>query len=335
MTKHVENLSPKIVVIGGGTGSFTLLSGIKHYTQNVTALVNMCDDGGSTGTLRDELGVLPPGDVRQCLVALSNSPELRDLFTYRFEEGAFTGHAFGNIFLTALEKMTGSFAEAVEEAGKILNITGHVVAITLDKVSLTFEFNDGSQETGQSLLDVMDFQGKTRPVVKLEPRAMINPEADAAIREADMIVMAPGSLYTSLAPALIVDGVSEALQATRAKKVYICNLVTKPGQTDGFTVEDYAAEMERFMNGARLDYVVYNDTLPTQELLDKYAHDQEYAVTYDKASLKNKHYKARGLSLIAGSVITPSSVDKLNSIRSLIRHDSNKVARELMRIYFS
>lgn len=335
-TAAETGFSPKIVVIGGGTGSFVLLSGIKHYTQNITALVNMCDDGGSTGVLCDELGVLPPGDVRQCLVALSNTPRVRELFNYRFEEGTFAGHAFGNIFLTALEKMTGSFAEAVEQASDILNITGHVEPMTLDRTTLALEFRDGEVMRGQLAIGHMDFAGRLRPNVRLEPTAHINPSAAKAIAGADMVVIAPGNLYASLVPSLAVDGVSQALAATKAKKVYVCNLVTKPGQTDGFTVADYAEEIERFMGGARLDYVVYNNQPPSRQLLKKYAHDREYPVEFDKSSLKTKHYRAKGVPLVAGEIWQGNGpTDPIAQARTLIRHDPDKVARELMRIYFA
>lgn len=335
---EIETLQgPRVVVIGGGTGSFTLLSGIKRYARDVTALVNMADDGGSTGQLRDELGVLPPGDVRQCLVALSNTPRVRDLFNYRFSEGSLKGHAFGNIFLTALEKMTGSFADAVEEAGKLLHITGSVEPITLDKIRLVMEFADGTVRRGEFELGHMDFAGQLRPQVRLEPDAVINPHATEAIRRADIIVIAPGNLYASLAPALVVGGVSQALQSSHAKLVYICNLVTKPGQTDGFQVEDYAAEIERFLDGPRLDYVLYNNRPPSERLLARYAHEGEFPVRWNADTLKAQHYRAKGLALVAGQIdeAPAPSADVIAHTRSLIRHDSDRVARELMRIYFA
>lgn len=326
---------PKIVVIGGGTGSFTLLSGIKDYVRDVTALVSMADDGGSTGQLRDELGVLPPGDVRQCLVALSESPRVRDLFNYRFEEGSFKGHAFGNIFLTALEKMTGSFADAVEEAGEVLRISGRVEPMTLDPVRMVAEYANGEVTTGQSQVDRADFGEQKRPVIRLEPAAAINPAAHGAIMAADIVVIAPGSLYTSIAPALAVEGAAEALQQTSARLVYVCNLINKPGQTDGFSVADYAAEIER-LSGARLDYVIYNDTPPDAELLEKYAHDGEFPVEVDEDELETAPYRAKGLPLVAGAIWQGGSIaDPLASARSYIRHDADRVARELMRIYFA
>ncbi len=332
----MDSIRVKIVVIGGGTGSFTVLSGLKNYTGNITALVNMVDDGGSTGTLRDELGVLPPGDVRQCLVALSTTQMVRDLFNYRFEDGGMKGHAFGNLFMAALEKMTGSFAEAVETASEVLRIQGRVEPITLDNVEMTMKSSKGAVVRGQHNSDSVKLESGERPWLELEPEAHINPSARQSILEADLVVIAPGNLYTSIAPTLLVHGVTRALNETKAKKVYISNLVTKPGQTDGFTVADFAEEIERF-SGTKLDYVLYNNHRPGQELLDKYAHEGEYIVDWDEVELAKKHYKTKGQNLISEDVWVNSnqSSDPLAGQRSLIRHDSDRVARELMRIFFA
>lgn len=336
-TPHTfQAAGPKIVVIGGGTGSFTLLSGLKKYTQNITALVNMVDDGGSTGALRDELGVLPAGDVRQCLVALSSSPKVRDLFNYRFDEGSMKGHAFGNLFMAALEKMTGSFAEAVETASEVLGVCGHVYPITLDDTNLIVTLQDGTVVNGQHAADALHIPSTEKPWLELEPAAFINPRARQAILDADLVVVAPGLLYGSLAPALLVRGVTRALAETKAKKVYVCNLVTKPSQTDGFMVEDFVSEIERFA-GVAMDYVLYNNHRPPEKLISRYAHDGEYLVEWDTYTLKGKHYHASGKRLIADEIWHNSNAasDPLAAQRSLIRHDSDKVARELMRIYFA
>lgn len=332
----MKPIGTKIVVIGGGTGSFTLLSGLKNYTHNLTALVNMVDDGGSTGQLRDELGVLPAGDVRQCLVALSSSPKVRDLFNYRFDEGSMKGHAFGNLFMAALEKMTGNFAEAVELAGEVLGIYGRVYPITLDDTKMSMRLPDGTVVEGQHASESLEVPRGQRPWLELSPPAMINPAARQAILEADLVVIAPGLLYGSLAPALLVQGVTRALAETKAKKVYVCNLVTKPEQTDGFTVMDFAEEIERF-SGVSLDYVLYNNHRPSEELLAKYAHDGEYLVEWDEAALAGKHYYASGKPLLSEDVWVNKNVaaDPLAAKRSLIRHDADRVARELMRIYFA
>ena len=331
----MELMGINIVVIGGGTGSFTLLSGLKNYTHNITALVNMVDDGGSTGQLRDELGVLPAGDVRQCLVALSTSPKVRDLFNYRFDEGSMKGHAFGNLFMAALEKMTGNFTEAVKVAGEVLNIRGRVEPITFDNITLVTRLADGTVVRGQHEAESLIIPVGERPWLDLEPTARINPQARQAILDADLVVIAPGLLYGSLAPALLVSGVTRSLAETKAKKVYVCNLVNKPGQTDEFTVADYASEIERFA-GVKLDHVLYNNHRPSQELIDRYAKDGELLVEWNKEELK-KHFYASGKRLIADEVWenTNASSDPLAAQRSLIRHDADRVARELMRIYFA
>lgn len=333
----MEKVGVNVVVIGGGTGSFTLLRRIKNYTTHVTALVNMADDGGSTGQLRDELGVLPPGDVRQCLVALSQSPRTRDLFNYRFEEGTFAaGHAFGNIFMAALEKMTGNFAEGVEEASRVLNIVGRVEPVTLDPVTLVMKTSDGTVTRGEFQIGHADFAGMQRPHISLDPDPKLNPKAAEAIIHADLVVIAPGNLYGSLAPALIVPGMREALNETKAKKVYVCNLVTKPGQTDGFTVSDFADEVERFSN-CTLDYVLYNTAKPDKTLLKKYAHEGELPVEYDETNLKKQHFKAQGGEFVAHTAVqrTVNTSDPIAASRTLIRHDGDAIARALMKIYFS
>ncbi|MCL2869940.1 YvcK family protein [Candidatus Saccharibacteria bacterium] len=323
----------KIVVIGGGTGSFVVLSGLKNYTHDITALVNMVDDGGSTGVLRDELGVLPPGDVRQCLVALSRSPEVRELFNYRFADGSLRGHAFGNLFLTALEKMTGSFAEGVELASQVLQIVGRVEPITFENVRLFLRDSNG-MHMGQHEISQLKFDGKKRPKIQLGPDAKPNPRALSAINSADVIVIAPGSLYDSLAPTLLVSGVGKALATAKAKKVYICNLITKPGQTDGFSVQDFASEIERLAGYKFLDYVVYNTNKPSKRTLGSYAKDGEFAV--DLPDLTDKrHYKMIGRDLLSEKISKVPKGDLIGSSRTLIRHDPDKLARQIMKIFFS
>lgn len=323
----------KVVVIGGGTGSFTLLSGLKQYTGSITALVNMADDGGSTGLLRDELGVLPPGDVRQCLVALANAPRVRDLFNYRFEEGSLKGHAFGNLFLTALEKMTGNFADGVEVASEVLNITGVVEPITLTNVKLAMRTPSGVEVQGEFAISVYDLKGE-RPELRLEPEAVPNPKALDAIREADVVVIAPGSLYNSLAPALVVPKVGDALCKSKALKVYVCNLVTRAGQTDGFTVSDFASEIERFAGRPFLDVVLFNTRKPDAKLLEKYASVGELSVDYDETVLAAAPYRALGGNLLAGSIWeSASGADPIAATRTLIRHDPMVVARSIVELW--
>lgn len=322
------------VVIGGGTGSFTLLSGLKNYVQDITALVNMADDGGSTGQLRDELGVLPPGDIRQCLVALSDSPKVRDLFNYRFEEGTLSGHAFGNLFLTALEKMTGNFAEAVELASEVLNVTGRVEPVTLTNITLCADGADGQPVKGEYTIAHSELTA--RPNIWLEPEAVANPRALEVILNADVVVIAPGNLYGSLAPALAVPGIGEALRATTASCVYVANLVTKPGPTAGYKVHDFADEVERLAGGQFLDYVICNTSQPSAQLLEKYALEGEYGVEIDNEEISKRPWKAKGAAIIARDMWDGAqSSDPLAATRSFIRHDPDAVARQLMRIYFA
>lgn len=326
----------KIAVIGGGTGSFTLLSSLKHHTSQLAAVVNMVDDGGSTGVLRDELGALPPGDVRQCLVALSDSPKIRDLFNYRFDEGTFQGHAFGNLLLTALEKMTGNFSEAVETASEILRVNGVVVPATLDNVRLKMEWPEASTILhGERVIDADYFKFDPRRAnLSLVPTATANPTAVAAIEQADLVVIAPGDLYTSLGPLLVIDGISEALQRTKATVMYVSNLVTKQGQTAGFCVSDHAAEIERFIGADVLDYVLYNEQIPTTEVAERYESEHAYLVEVDTAVLATKKYTAIGGNFL-GAIADTHQSDVLPVTRSLIRHDSEAIAKALIEVYQS
>lgn len=333
MNEPFARTEVKIAVIGGGTGSFTLLSALKEHTSQIAALVNMADDGGSTGVLRDELGVLPSGDIRQCLVALSDSPRVRALFNYRFDEGSLKGHAFGNLFLSALEKMTGDFGSGVELASEVLNIRGTVEPVTLTNVTLAMRNGRGAVIKGEFQIADMDFQ-VDKPELWLEPDAEPNPQALRAIETADIVVIAPGNLYGSLAPALVVPGIGEALAQTKAFCVYVCNLVTKPGQTDGFKVGDFADEIERFAGRSFLDAVLYNTERPSEELLEKYAKLGEKSVGYDETALIKKPYLAAGAKLLSGTVWRNTNTsDPIAASRTLIRHDSDAVANAIIKLY--
>lgn len=322
----------KIAVLGGGTGSFTLLSALKHYSHSIAAIVNMADDGGSTGVLRDELGALPPGDVRQCLVALSDSTKVRDLFNYRFEEGTFAGHAFGNLLISALEKMTGDFTEAVETASEILRVNGTVLPATLDDVRLKMAWPDGTALESEKKIDAHTFSHDPRKAtLSLVPATTANPTALEAIRQADIVVVAPGDLYTSLGPLLVIDGFKEALQETHALTVYVCNLVTKQGQTDQFTVADHAREIERFVGGDFLDYVVYNRQQPDPDLKRRYEKEGGYLVE-PANDLGDQHYMAIGGDFL-GRMAAIQTSDILPVTRSLIRHDAAAIAQALMELY--
>jgi len=325
----------KIAVIGGGTGSFTLLSALKDHTSQIAAIVNMADDGGSTGVLRDELGVLPPGDVRQCLVALSDSPKIRDLFNYRFDNGTFGGHSFGNLFLTALEKTTGSFAEAIDTASEILRVNGTVIPATFDDVRLemTWAGEEPVTLSGQRVISAEPYELDPRKaVLSLTPRPSANPMAIKAIEQADLVVIAPGGLYTSLGPLLVIDGIGDALRRTAAKVVYVCNLVTKAGQTRGFTVSDHAAEIERFGGGGFLDAVLYNSQMPSSRLLERYEREDAHLVEVDSIALKKMPYNAVGGNFL-GQIVAYNAADThLPVTRNLIRHNPVAVASVLVSL---
>lgn len=327
MTLQKPN-KPNVVVIGGGTGSFTLLQGLKKHPFRITALVNMADDGGSTGVLRDELGVLPPGDIRQCLVALSEaSDELRELFTFRFPSGTFGGHSFGNIFLSAVESMTNDFDDAIRIAGDVLRINGRVLPITTTNCHLVLTL-DGNQIVGQRKIEETKLPIKARPNLQLDPTATISQHAKRAILEADLVIIAPGNLYASIIPALLVDGIADALEASAAKVAYVCNLVNKPQHTAEFGFHDYADEIERFIGDGRLDYVLYNTDRPSEELLDRYATDDEYPVILDQAKLDSAHYMAIGGRFLSHDDHQRDESDRFIK-RSLIRHDSHTIAKAL------
>lgn len=324
----------KIAVIGGGTGSFTMLSALKKYTSQIAAIVSMADDGGSTGVLRDELGTLPPGDVRQCLVALSDSPKVRDLFEYRFDAGTFSGHSFGNVLLTALEKITGDFSQAIETASEILRIRGTVIPATLDDVRLKMEWEDKSLILhGERVIDAEYFRYDPRKAqLSLTPTPKPNPMAIAAIEQADIVVIAPGDLYTSLGPLLVIDGIGEALANTKAKTFYVANLVSKQGQTDGFTVSDHAAEIERFAGRDFLNFVLYNQELPSKEAAERYKAEGGYVTVADVDRLSAQRYKAVGGNFL-GAMATVNGADTLIGKRSLIRHNAKEVAKLILELY--
>lgn len=261
-----------IVTIGGGTGTFTVLTALKKYPAHLTAIVSMADDGGSTGMLRDQYGVLPPGDVRRALVALSESSEtMRSLFNYRFKGGGLQGHSFGNLFLTALEKVTGSFASALEEASHILNINGEVAPVTLDDVRLCARLANGTIIRGETNIDIPRVPHRS-PVkdVWLEPEPRMNPSLKRILKNADLIVIGPGDLYTSIIPNFLVPGVKEEIKRSKAKKVFICNLMTKEGETDGFSAEDFLNVLEKYLGENILDFAIFNNKKPPERLLRKY-----------------------------------------------------------------
>lgn len=314
----------KVVVIGGGTGNFVVLKGLKKYPLDLTAIVSMADDGGSTGILRDELGVLPPGDVRQCLVALSNSSRLmRSLINYRFENGGLGGHSFGNLLLSALEKVTGSFEKAVEEAGKILYIKGKVIPVTTNQVRLKMVLNNRKILEGEKDIYLSHEIEEGYKSIYLEPFPKVNPRVIEEIRNADLIVIGPGGLHTSLIPNLLVEGVCEAICQSDAKKVYVVNLMNRKGQTSRFKTSDYLAEMVRYLGRDIFDHILINSQKPPKELIEAYAEEGDL--------VENDLVDDRVIFVdLLGRLADGPKKDLLK--RSLIRHDSKKLAQELMNI---
>lgn len=311
---------PKIVCIGGGTGTFVVLSGLKKYRVSLSAIVTMADNGGSTGILRDELGVLPAGDVRQCLVALSNEDvSVRSLFTYRFGPGALMGHNFGNIFMAALEKTTGSFEKAIEEAGRILNIQGRVIPSTLESCHLSAKLENGQIIKGETNIDVPKHNGDLKiEKVWLDPGCDANPKALDAIKEAHLVIIGPGDLYSSILPNFLVKGMVEAVQESKAKKVFVCNLMTKFGETNNFTASDSVEVVEEYLGKGVLTHIVVNTKKPSPERVQKYEKEHAEFVQYDKKELKEKKLK-----VIEEDFLKPAG---------LVRHNLDTLARILCKL---
>lgn len=323
-----------IAVIGGGTGPFAINQALKSYSF-VSAIPGMWDNGGSTGILRDEMGVLPPGDARQALVSLADNEGMRTFFNHRLQKGSYKNHAVGNIFLAGLEELTGSFAQAIETASEILKIRGEVIPVITEKTDLCLRQPNGNLIQGENSLGEECagkdyFKGK--PNLFFEPKADLNPKAKDAIERADVVVICPGKLYTSVGPHFLVQGMVEALKESQAKKVYVCNLMTIAGQTDNYGVVDHVQALEDLAKQQIFDYVVYNTQRPSKSLLDRYSREGEAFVEFSPENFMNKHYEAIGANLIAEKVHKQNPNDLLP--RTLIRHNGEKIARLLMSIAF-
>lgn len=315
-----------VVVIGGGTGTFTVLTGLKKYPLNLTAIVAMSDSGGSTGRLRDELGVLPPGDVVRCLIALSSSDKLmRTLMDYRFNDGKLKGHRFGNLLLSALEKTTGSFDDAVEKASEVLRIRGRVVPATLDKVHLMAQVGPRIIR-GEESIQTTRLNGTLRHLW-LKPVARANPKALAAVRQADIIVIGPGNFYASVLPNLLVRRIPETIRKSRAKKIYICNLMTKKEHTQGWSVADHVRTLEEYLGGP-IDVVIYNNKKPAEKMLRTYAREGDTLTPWDDLP--------HGRTCIGANLMSRRRVlDKIGTAAkesSLVRHDAGKLAAMIAKI---
>ena len=324
----------KIVTIGGGTGSFTLLTGLKNYNYDLTAVVSMADDGGSTGVLRDELGVLPPGDVRQCLVALTDSTDdLRELMNYRFENGGLEGHNFGNLFLSALEKMNGSFSAGVDQAMKILNAKGRVVPVSEGDMRLKIRLNDGRILIGEKELDHNEDVRSTGVLdVALEKPVKANAAAVAAIDKADVIIIGPGDHYGSIMPNLLVQSIPQAIRKTRAKVIFIAPLTNKMGLTAEWGVEDYVGALEEVIGASRVGFVVVNSITPDKKILARYEKKEGKNSLVRYTADVQRHYKVVTGDILRREKLIKSKSDALAHTRAFIRHDSAKLARAVSLI---
>ena len=317
-----------VVVIGGGTGTFVVLSGLKDYPIHISAIVTIMDSGGSTGRLRDQYGVVPPGDLRQCLVALSDAPDLwRRLFLYRFEKGDFKGHNFGNILLTALEQIEPDYQKVIDTAEYILQTKGDVIPVTFDKVHLCAQYEDGDVLETEELIDTA-FDKKSRiKKTYLKPRAHANKNALKAIRTAHYIILGPGDVYTSLVPNLIVGGIKEEIVKSRAKIIYIVNLMTKRGQTTNFTASEHVRALEEYL-GRPVDVIIVNNTK-----IPKNA--QGYYEEYGEKIVEDDLIQQNNTRIIKGDVISTVSIKKSLAdqvARSLQRHDPQKLAQILFDV---
>ncbi len=307
---RVKGRGPRIVAIGGGTGLSSLLRGLKTYTSNLSAIVTVADDGGSSGRLRDEYRILPPGDFRQCLVALADAePLMKQLFDHRFKEGSLDGHSFGNLFIMAMADVTGNFEHALRESGKVLAVKGTILPSTLQDVTLVASMNGRSVE-GESKIPK---QNEPISQVFLKPDgAQANPEAVQAILNAELVVIGPGSLYTSILPNLLVEGMVEAIKASPALKVLVCNLASQKGETDGYNVDDYLRVIREHVGSNLFDFVLVNSNhshMPTGG----------QAQVIFKSEDASTHPEVR---FIAADVV---------NVRLPSHHDPDKLARTIMR----
>jgi len=322
---------PKVAAIGGGTGIPTLLRGMKHYTSNIAAVVTVADDGGSSGRLRTEFGILPPGDIRNCLVALADTePLMEKLFQHRFSQGeGLAGHPFGNLFILAMTESTGDFYQAVRASSQVLAIRGRVMPSTLDQVVLGAQLEDGRIVTGESVI------GKAKSPIRRvflervdrseqDPESeQIRPLPDAlqSIEEADVIVLGPGSLYTSIIPNLLVPGVAEAIRRSRALKVYVCNVMTEPGETDSFTASQHIKALIDHAGYGIVDICLVNNAPISAELRERYAQQGAAPVVVDPAAAK------LGVDLVQRNL--------LDSNTAYVRHDPDKLARIIGELFLS
>lgn len=307
---------PKIVVIGGGTGLSVLLTGLKEYSSNITAIVTVADDGGSSGRLRQQFDILPPGDIRNCLVALADAPALmRDLFQFRFDASSeLSGHSFGNLFITAMTRLTGDFEKAIKETSRVLALRGQVIPSTLNNVVLVAQHKDGTITEGEGNIPKAHIPiGK----VRLKPEeSMATPEAIKSIKEAQIIVLGPGSLYTSIIPNLLIKEITGAIMSSSAIKVYVCNAMTQYGETDGYKASDHVKALIAHTDPRIIDYCIVNIGQIPQALLERYRQQNSFPVACDR-----NHIEAIGYRVVEDDFIISDD---------LIRHDPMKLAKIIL-----
>lgn len=312
----------RVVTIGGGTGSYVVLRGLKEYPVSITAVISMFDSGGSSGVLRDEFGILPPGDIRRALVALSEGKRaeiLRQLFNFRFENGGtLKGHSFGNLFLAALTSIYGSDIEAIRKASELLHIKGRVLPVSLDNSNLHAILDDGTEIVGETNIDVPKHDGsKAIEKVFLDPPARLFEETGEAIAEADTIVIGPGDPYTSVIPNLLVEGMKEALARSKGKKVFVCNLLSKWGETHDNVASDIAHVVLSYSGLSKFDYAICNTAPMEKKLVAAYEKEKKYPIHCDD---KLSEYAAR---VLTGDFFSEADI---------ARHDSAKIAKTISEL---
>ena len=329
------NSNKSYVVIGGGTGTFSVLSGLKKYSDNITAIVSMADSGGSAKKEKDEWGLLPSSDIRKSLLALTdvsdkNSLIVRKLFEYRFAKGVgLSGMTFGNLLLVALSKITKSQTKAIELAGELLRIKGKVLPVSMDKVELRAVYNDGTVITGEHNIDEPRHDGRLK-IVRLStvPPAEISPPVKETIAKADVLIIGPGGFYTTLIANLVVKGVSSAISKSKAAKIFILNIMTEFGQTYGFTASTFLHELKNYFDVSTLNYVLINDRPPGNDILIKYQKFHAQPVINDLGNRNS--FKVISADLLSNKLVRKQPGDRLN--RSLIRHDPDKLAKICLNI---
>lgn len=326
----------KIVVIGGGIGSSVVLSGLKKSPLDLNVILTMFDSGGSSGKLRKELGVLPCGDIRQCLVALSQKRNLTKFLHYRFEKGALKGHNLGNLLIAGIEQMAGNLETAIDIIGKILNINGRIIPVTLENANIEVLLNNNELIKGEE--NIINCQHLSKIGIKkiyLKPQVKANSKAISAIKNADLIIIAPGKFYTSILPIFLVKGISETILKSRAKKIFICSLMTQAGNTDNFSVQDFLIILEKYLGKDTIDYVIFNTGKLPQNLFKKVkkVFPKGDFIKYDKNLLKKENFIGADVLDRRLQPLNPADIlVKKENRRTMVLHDSNKLAKIILKL---